>query len=191
MVRPSSIENIHYIDISFEGNLDILRWQSVGKSLPLDIIAARQKAIENVILHHEINEKKSAFFRIKQFIFIIGSNEFVQYQILDAILYDISKDFLDRFGNIPQGKYTPVMIKEFTSQIPSLITKTEKESIKWVSGICKVCNKEMQIAVKKKLIVEAESFPVALVFYHKGHGILVYLDRDFKVRGVEQVDISG
>jgi hypothetical protein len=69
--------------------------------------------------------------------------------------------------------------------------KTEKDSIKWVTSYCRVCKQEIDIAIKKILISEAKNFPVALVYYHKGHGALLYIDANFKVRGVEQVDISG
>lgn len=189
--HPNCFESVNYVDISLNGNVDLVRWQSSGKLFPLDIIAAREKALENVVLHHENNTKRMVFIRKKNFTFTIGSNEEVQYQILEAILNEISKDFLNNFENIPHDLLTSGMIKEYATQIPSLLKKTEKESIKWVSAFCRVCNQDIQIAIKKMLVTEAKNYPVALVYYHQGHGILLYLDANLKVRGVEQVDISG
>ncbi|GAJ18949.1 unnamed protein product, partial [marine sediment metagenome] len=37
----------------------------------------------------------------------------------------------------------------------------------------------------------AEDYPVALVYMHHGHSLLLYIDADFKVRGAEIVSITG
>ena len=47
------------------------------------------------------------------------------------------------------------------------------------------------VYVRKSLIENAKDYPVALVFMHRGHGTLIYIDANFKVRGTENVAITG
>ena len=54
-----------------------------------------------------------------------------------------------------------------------------------------VCNQVLPLVVKRSFILSADSYPVPLVYTHKGHAILCFIDKNFDVRGVELVNITG
>ncbi len=44
---------------------------------------------------------------------------------------------------------------------------------------------DYDICIKRTLVENAKNFPVAIVFFHHNHGMLLYIDANFKVRGAE------
>ena len=56
---------------------------------------------------------------------------------------------------------------------------------------CRVCNTVLSITVKRSFIENSESYPVPLVYTHEGHAILCFIDKNYAVRGVELVNITG
>ena len=82
------------------------------------------------------------------------------------------------------------MFKDFTSRVNEIIENLD-DLIKKVDVFCKVCKKTLPLYVKKSMIKSATSFPVPLVYNHKGHAIVTYVDQNFVVRGVELVNITG
>jgi hypothetical protein len=183
--------SINFIDISMEPNMDLVRWHPNGKSFPIDLLAARQSAKKDINIHHETNEKRTAFVKKEEFTFTIGSTPKMQFQELDAILDAISSHFLENFRGIPRDLLVSGIINGYTNTIPQLCEKAEREDVLWVKPICKLCKKAINIAVKKKLVTDAKNYPVSLVFFHEGHGILIELDANFKVRSAEPVDTSA
>ena len=63
--------------------------------------------------------------------------------------------------------------------------------VKKVDVLCRVCKATLPMYVKKSIIEEETSFPIPLVYIHKGHAIVTYIDQDFVVRGVELVHINS
>ena len=53
---------------------------------------------------------------------------------------------------------------------------------KTVRAICNTCNKVFTLTIQKKLIEEANFFPITLLFNHDGHLINCYIDKNFVVR---------
>ena len=43
----------------------------------------------------------------------------------------------------------------------------------------------------ESFIENAESYPVPLVYNHKGHAILCFIDKNYDIRGVELVNVTG
>jgi hypothetical protein len=179
------------VDIGMKNNVDLVRWQGNGKNYPLDIISARENATDKDFFHNENNEKRTVFTRKGNFIFSIGSKVSVQFQVLEAMLKKIHDHFLSNFQHLPESMLASGILNGYCDFIPDLCQKAESEDIKWVSTFCRLCNKDVHVAVKKTLINEAENFPVSLVFFHHGHGLLMYFDANFKVRASENVAISG
>lgn len=185
-------QHLTYIDIAIKEKGDLIRWQTGSeKTFPIDILSARLNAKEDVFLHNEVQNRKIVFIQKGKFIFTLGANSNPQFQLLEAIIEEVSSDFMEKFKIIPEAMLSNITTKGFIDLIPDLILKAQKERIKWISTDCKVCKKMIQICVKKSIITNAKHFPTSLVFYHQGHGLLVYLDKDIAVRGAEIVDISS
>jgi hypothetical protein len=54
-----------------------------------------------------------------------------------------------------------------------------------------VCDTTKPLIVKRSFINDAESYPVPIVYTHDGHSVLCFIDKNFDVRGVELVHITG
>jgi hypothetical protein len=186
------LTQIYYIDISTDKDTEILYWSSKNApSFPVDVLAARSDEHADIFLHNETKTRRMVHIRKAPFTYVIGSENSVQFQLLEAILEEIIEEFMKNFGELPIDLLKSGMTKGFLDVIPDIIIRTKKERIKTIRTSCRVCNKNYAIIVKKSLVDKAPSYPVAVVFFHQGHGLLLYLDKSYQIRGAEIVDITG
>jgi hypothetical protein len=87
---------------------------------------------------------------------------------------------------------SPNVFSSFRSEIDEILENFKNLGlIKKIDARCRVCNKILPVYVKKSFIKNAEDYPVPLVYSHEGHAILIFIDKDFKVRGTEHVNLTG
>ena len=86
---------------------------------------------------------------------------------------------------------TDDFFKDFISKIEDTIKKIPNQVGNVITAYCRICGKYVNVYVKKSMIEDAQDYPVALVYMHHGHSLLLYIDADFKVRGAEIVSITG
>jgi hypothetical protein len=191
--NPENISNhVHYIDISTEIKTDILRWSTKNTPMfPIDIMNARQDAVEGSYQVNDMKTRRIIYIKKEPFTFIISGDPSIQFQHLEAILDGIMEEFLKNFKEIPIDLLVGGMAEGFLNVIPDLINNAKKIRTKTIRTSCRICNKTYAIIVKKSLIEKATSYPVSLVFFHHGHGLLIYIDKDFQVRGAEIVELTG
>jgi len=136
---------------------------------------------------------KIVYIRKGILLYTIGSNENVQFQLLEALLEEIDLKFNEMYAVdviLSYGKVGETVFKDFTSKVNEIIEKAE-ELINPVDVFCRVCKRTLPILVKKSLIKNATSYPVPVVFVHAGHAVVVYVDQNFVMRGVELVNMNG
>lgn len=183
---------IFYIDISTIKNTDIFRWAGpVGVMFPVDILSARTDALADVFRHHENKNRRMVFIKKPPYTYIIGADNTVQFQVLEAIIESVIAKFNQNYGQLPVDLLIHGMANAFAEWIPKIFTEVHQTGIKWIQTKCIGCHEDHQIAVKKSLIDNAKSYPISLVFVHRGHGLLLYLDKNFQIRGAEIVDMTG
>jgi hypothetical protein len=138
---------------------------------------------------------KIVHIRLNDLIYTTGSNTEIQYQLLEALIERVSKIFFEtydidsyiKYGNFSTGVFNP-----FKEEINSIIKNFNSlDLVNEIKVPCRVCNTVLQIIVKRSFIENAESHPVPLVYTHKGHAILCFIDKNYAVRGVELVNITG
>lgn len=191
MPREDITPFLNFIDIGTKSNVNILRWQTHPKIFMIDIVTARKEAKEKSFKHNETTEKKNVFIQKGELVFLISAQPKVQFQMLEAILETIMKIFFETYGELAMELITGGMVDGFLSQIPDIIKQVQKEGVKWITTRCAVCEQNVTICIKKNMIINAKSLPVACVFIHEGHGLVVYIDKDYQVRGAENVDLTG
>ena len=187
---------IQYVDIGKNDNLDLVRWKGRNsKVFPLDVLTARQNAKDEYFQHIEKSDYRMTYIKKNEIIFLISSDQNVQFQSLEAILEEVMKEFFEGYADIIND---PVllsgMVSSFTgfkSLIPETFNEAIQNRVKWLEVNCKICQNVKPICIRKTLVTESKSFPVSLVFEHEGHGLLIYIDRHFRLRGQEIVQISG
>ena len=63
---------------------------------------------------------------------------------------------------------------------------TEKTSkFKQLRFIDPISKKSVSLKIKRALIEEATNFPVSITYFQENHAIILYIDKNFSVRGVE------
>ncbi len=193
----SLLENgkLLYIDIGNDETSELVRWVADSTRIPrLDIITARSSATEKYYKRIEKNETRTVFKRDCDFVYVIAGKESVQYQMLEAILDQVIEDFIETYGKEACYGFKDGMNSLFSGyvyKIPEIIEDVESNRVKWVRSYCRLCNTSHRVCVKKSLIENAENYPVSLVYFHQGHGVLLHIDANFKVRGTELVNISA
>ncbi len=184
-------DKIYYVDIGLEDNSDVAQWRIPGqKTFPVDILTARNTAKEDVFTHTETKERKTAYIRQGEFVFTISATYEIQFQLLEAIVELIRDFYFEHFGNLSRLLITQGAAKGIVNIVPEMFMKAQTEGVKWIKTYCKACKRDMDICVKRSLIDNARRYPVSLVYLHEGHGILVYIDAHFKIRGSELAEIT-
>ena len=185
-------ENIFFVDIG-EVNTDLFKWKQPNSVLfRMDIIAARAEANENYFRRQERSNVRIMFIKKNNLIFTIASDESIQFQLLEALLERIMEEFLENYGMFTFSiTGLSNLFEGFQEIVLKLFETVQHEYVTWVLVPCKLCKISHALCINKTLIEKAPSFPISIVYLHKGIGLIVYLDAHMKVRGVEPVTITG
>ena len=62
--------------------------------------------------------------------------------------------------------------------------------IKSTMVTCKACNRTLHIIIRKSLVDTSPKPTTPIVYVHGGHSVLLYVDKNYIVRGAELVSIS-
>ncbi len=193
----SNLNNhLNFINISSK-NMSLFEWKppSSFRSYILDVNLVKEYATDDIFFHIFKGNSKIVHIKKGDLIYTIGANNDIQFQLLEAILEYIDEKFNEMydikvilsFENVSSNIFT-----RFNIVIDSLLEHFKKlDLVKIINAYCRVCKKILPILVKKSFIDNAEDYPVPLVYSHKGHAILIFIDKNFDVRGVELVNTTA
>ena len=129
---------------------------------------------------------------MEKIIFLISGVEECQYQFLEAMDKFLAKEPLDAYANVLSGmSYDGRFFDAFREIVDTRLTEVPTNYVKKVRAKCRLCDEYYDIYVRNSLIEQATSNSVSLVFEHADHALLLYLDKQFDVRGENVVDITG
>ncbi len=191
---------IFFINISKKQN-ELVSWKSKysNKSFIFDMIGLKKnKSMKkrDVFFHFNKEDLKIIYIKtLKNIIFSIGADVSVQYQVIEAILGHLIERFQLKYeknliSDFESG--SSHLFKDFNEEIEETLSNFDNlKLIKFIQLYCKFCKKSHMLAVKKSLIETSKKPVISFVYYHDGITLLVYLDRQFEIRGVELVNLSG
>jgi len=165
----------------------------------LDVIAARNfpADLENYI-HLQRKENKMVFRQyadpncgFKKLLFVIGATKECQYQVVEAFLDYLSTRWFEQFGSMQEVSSSGKIYERFNEIVEQAFEVIPKEVLMKVKTHCKLCNQYFGVYLRKSLVEEAPSYPVAIVFQHAHHALLVYVDDKYESRGESIVNITG
>jgi hypothetical protein len=191
---PNPKDLISYIDIGTDSNTDLIRWAKPGTTIfRLDIVATRASANDQFFQKMEKSESRTLFLKRKNIVITVAADDSVQYQYLEAVIETIFEDFQNSYGNLCCDIISGMtnLFDGFHNKIPKLLEIVQNEKVKWLPADCRLCNQKYYVCVKNTLIEKTTKFPVSLVYFHKNHGLCLYIDANFKIRGEELVSITG
>ena len=175
---------------------NLYQWGKSGTSLStftLDILKAQDMAkTEDIFYHLERPNRKLSFILKKDMIYIVGSDTETQSQLLEAVLEETIKGFTE-FYHQKLNSYVGGFVSEYREfdKIFLRTLDTLNDIVKIVMAPCKACGSPTNVIVKKSIFEKPhKSYPIPLVFCHKGHALLIYLDQHYQVRASEIVDMN-
>ena len=189
-------DHIEFANISSE-DLILLEWKPPRsfKSFILDMNIIKENKVSDIFFHINKGNLKIVHIRKHNLIYTVGSSKEIQFQILEALLEEIDKQFNEIYDInviLSYNNTTPAIFKPFKEKIDRIIEEFPALNlIKKVDVFCRVCKATLPLYIKKSIKDQETTFPVPVVFTHKGHSIVTYIDKDFVVRGVEVVHTTG
>jgi hypothetical protein len=190
------LQNLEFINISTD-KFTIFEWKPPRsyKSFILDLNIVKQNPVSNIFFHIFKGNMKIVHIRLKNLIYTAGSNNEVQFQLLEALIERVSEVFNEIYdidSYIKYDNFSTTVLNPFKGEIDNIIeTFNSLEKVVELKVPCMVCNGVLAVIVKRSFIDNAESYPVPLVYNHKGHAILCFIDKNYDIRGVELVNITG
>ncbi|TFG24267.1 MAG: hypothetical protein EU529_04635 [Promethearchaeota archaeon] len=197
MLNLNLLDQIYFFNIGkYQTNDTYFEWNNAShhKSSILDVRMTRNPPVNNIFYSILKVDLKIVYFLKDKVVFSIGSNPEIQSQLLEAILeYLIEKFFFMFDESLLLTCYGDVssIFNSFTSVVESTFKDYDSLNIiKTGLVTCKACNKTIPVIIKKSLVENSKKSNIPLVYSHSGHAILIYFDKQFKIRGSEPVDVS-
>ncbi|MBD3350861.1 MAG: hypothetical protein GF364_05180 [Candidatus Lokiarchaeota archaeon] len=195
-LKPSGLSKIKFLHIAKIDGEDLYDWTQDNKPISaykLDILAVKS-IVKASDIYYQINRRdlKICFIMKEEILFIIGADEKIQFQLLEAIVDDICDQFFEYYGDMVM-KFSGGLsdaFNGFSDNIINIIQKIKKK-VTYVRAYCKVCKGHLEICVKNSFVDDASDYPVSMVYIHEGHGLLIYIDASYRVRGAEIVKTTG
>ena len=195
-VYKNIAEFLEFINVSNE-KFTLFEWKPERsfRRFDLDLNIIKENPISDIFFHRDKGNMKIVYIRKNNLIYTVGASPAVQYQLLEALLEYIDLKFNETYdvGTIlSYGEISPGSFNEFKGIIENIIINfADLELVKRIQVECSVCNTVLPLFVKKSFIENAESYPVPIVYNHKGHAILCFIDKNYDHRGIELVNITG
>jgi hypothetical protein len=131
-------------------------------------------------------------------IFAIGAKPFIQSQILEALLEYLMDKFFDMYDDsllescFGFSESSCNIFNGFEEVFMDSIENFHKLGlIEKALVTCKGCGgKTFEIMIKKTLIENSDSATTPFVYVHSGHALLIYVDKQYKIRGSHLVSVS-
>ncbi len=187
---------LSFINISTE-EYSLFEWKPPRsfKSYVLDLKIVKEYSIENIFFHLNKGTMRIAYIKKGKIILSVGSDDNVQFQLLEALLEAVDKRFNETYDIsviLSYGNVSESIFAGFKAQIEEILDTYKTLNLgKEIRAFCRVCNKALKVFIKQSMIDNADSYPVPIVYNHEGHAILCYIDKNYEVRGVELVNITG
>jgi hypothetical protein len=190
------MQSLEFINISND-EFTIFEWKPPRsyKSFVLDLNILKKNPSSDIFFHIHKGNMKIVHIRSGDLIYAAGSDTEIQFQLLEALIEVILKRFNERYdidSYLSYGKFSSNLFDSFKPIVEDVIMNFKNlDLVKQIDVPCMVCNKILHLIVKRNSIEKSESHPVPIVYMHDGHSILCYIDKNFDVRGVELVNITG
>lgn len=190
------MQSLEFINISND-EFTIFEWKPPRsyKSFVLDLNILKKNPSTGIFFHIHKGNMKIVHIRSGNLIYVAGSDPQIQFQLLEALIEEILLRFNQRYdvdSYLSYGKFSSNMFDSFKPIVEDIIINFKNLNlVKQINVPCMVCDKVLPLIVKKNFIENADSHPVPIVYSHEGHAILCFVDKNFDVRGVELVNISG
>ena len=164
------------------------------KSTFFEIKLTRNAPEKNIFYCVKKADIELVYFVRNEVVFTIGADPEVQSLLLETIMEHLMEEFFKIYDEsllmTCYGDRCDIF-NGFSRVIrDTLKNLNQLDLYKTALVHCKGCNKTIKIIIKRSLVENATKPTVPIVYAHSGHAVLVYVDKQYKVRGNELVTIS-
>lgn len=159
-----------------------------------DIKLTRNAPYKNIFYCLTKEDLKLVYYAKRDVVFTIGANPEIQSPLLEAVIEYLYDNFFEMYDesmlttcygdicNIFDGFKT--MVEDTFKNYNNL------NLITTALVICKGCDKTLPFVIKNSLVENATTPTTPIVYNHAGHSLLIYIDKQYKVRGSQLVSVS-
>ncbi len=189
-------EFLEFVNISNK-EFTLFEWKPPNsyRRFDLDLNIVKENVMSDIFFHRDKGNMKIVFIRKNNLLYTVGSSPQIQYQLLEALLEQVDMEFNEMYDIgviLSYGNSNSNIFNGFTEIIDNIIKNFgELDIVKRIHVECRVCKTVLPLFVKRSFIDNSESYPVPIVYMHKGHAILCFIDQNYQHRGVELVNITG
>ena len=127
-------------------------------------------------------------------VFTLAAQPQVQSSLMEAILEYLIEQFFETYDSsllmTCYGEQCNIF-DVFASTVEDVFKNySSLDIVKSTMVPCKACNKTLQVFIRKSLVDNSTKPTTPIVYVHSGHSVLIYVDKNYKVRGAELVSIS-
>ena len=120
-------ERIDFINISYD-ELTLFEWKPPQSHKPttLDLNVVRENTTKDIFFHLNKGRMKIVYIRMGILLYTIGSDQDVQFQLLEALIEKINEKFNEMYAVdviLSYGDVTPIVFKDFTTMVNEIIEK--------------------------------------------------------------------
>ncbi len=161
----------------------------------LDLNIVKENVVSDIFFHKDKGNMKIVYIQKHNLLYTVGASPQIQFQLLEALLEHVDLKLNETYDVeviLSYGNFSPSIFNGFKEIISDIIKNfSNLDIVKRIHVECRVCKVVLPLFVKKSFIENAESYPVPIVYMHKGHAILCFIDQNYQHRGVELVNITG
>jgi len=199
MLVINLLEQIFFFNIGPANRDDTyFEWRNENFNKPtlFEIKFARRAPIKDLFFCISKVDEKIVYYHHSETdtVFSIGSRTEVQSQLLEALIEHLIENFFYTFDkSLLQTCYGDQcdIFSSFQEIVENSFINYEKLNlIKIVLVTCKGCKKTIPVVIKKTLVEKSQKSNTPLVYSHSGHAVLIYIDKQFQIRGDEIVGVS-
>ena len=197
MLTLNLLNQIYFFNIGrYQATDNFFTWKndSYHSNVLLQIQMIRNPPIKDIFYCLQKIDLKIVYTLKDDVVFSICSDTEIQSQLLEAILTYLIEQFFYTFDkSLLMSCYGDVcsIFDSFSSIVEDTFKNYENlDIIELALVTCKGCKKTIPVIIKKSLIENSERSTIPLVYSHSGHALLIYIDKQFKVRGNELVDLN-
>lgn len=193
------IDDVYFVNIgSADRDDNFFKWKNIDyyKSTVLELKLIRSAPIKDIFYCITKPDVKIVYYIHNEThtVFSIGSKPEIPSHLLEALIEFFIKEFFDMYDtsllNSCYGNSCDIF-SHFTKVIQSTLKDFYNlDLIKTALVICKACNKTIPVVIKKSDIEKSPKSNIPIVYIHAGHALLIYMDKNYKIRGSELVSIS-
>ena len=188
-------KEVKFVNLSDEDQ-SLFDWKSSGSFINynLDLNQIRKNDIREYYFSIIKGDYKIIYLKKKELYFVIGVNINLQRQLCEALLDAIISNFNESYDFdkiMSYGSFDSSLLKDFSNHVEEILDNFgELDLVKRVRISCTVCVKGFSIVIKRKTIEKAPHYPVPVVCTHLDHDLLVYIDKNYNVRGMAPITFA-